>query len=276
MNIPKIGFEEKLERFMEKIGVEYNEMKIIKNKQIREKQKQYMLRKCSDWFDFKGVSENDCFREIINYFKIQPNYIPNSNYGKKFLCKNKEIISFSELIIIMGYLEKRVFFFIIPMLIIIFLFGMIQFMIYKDNEIIECLSNNVNVRYDLSYYKYKLPRKYTRDKEYLIVLSDGKPVANQVNSDEKLVVAKEDIILDLVKLYGDSNEFQTFTIKKEDGFRRRKIGKNQYMASMVITKEDGKTVLTYTNNSIPKKSFKNYKVETIKVLTKHGVINFFY
>ncbi|EAL64870.1 hypothetical protein DDB_G0285115 [Dictyostelium discoideum AX4] len=172
----------------------------------------------------------------------------------------------------MGYLEKKVFFFIFPILIIIFLLGMIQFIKYKNNEIIECLSDSVNVRYDLSYYKYKLPRKYIRDKEYLIVLSNGKLEANQVNSDEKLVVATEDIKLDLVKLYGDSNEFQTFTIKKEDAFRRRKIrmgSEKQYMASMVITKEDG-TVLTYTNNSIPKNSFKNYKVETIKVLTKHG------
>ncbi|KAM9978255.1 hypothetical protein ACTFIY_011982 [Dictyostelium cf. discoideum] len=59
--------------------------------------------------------------------------------------------------------------------------------------------------------------KIIRNKKYRV---------NQVNSDERLVVANEDIKLDLAKLYGDSNEFQTFIIRKEDGFRRRKIGKN--------------------------------------------------
>ncbi|KAN0000263.1 hypothetical protein ACTFIZ_000705 [Dictyostelium cf. discoideum] len=237
------------EKFLKKIGVEYNNIETDTEEQNKENQIQYMtkaqfdirdrqFRKYSKLHDFKGVSENDCFREIKEYFKIQPNYIPNSKFGKKFILKNKQIISFSMLIIIM--------------------------------EIIECLSNNVNVRYDLSYYKYKLPRRYVRDKEFLIVLSNFKPEFNHVNSDEKLVVAKEDIKLDLVKLYGDSNEVQTFIIKIEDGFRVRKIGEAPYSASMVITKEDGKTILTYTNNSIPEESFKDYKVETIKVLSKHG------
>ncbi|KAN0041659.1 hypothetical protein ACTFIV_004203 [Dictyostelium citrinum] len=281
----KPDFLDKIKLFLKKINVDYIEIKEIIHQRIHDDINQYMIeiifkiRKSefpikSNYSDFKGVSEHDCLTEIKNYFKCQPNYVPTrTKKVKKFLKKYKEIFIICLLIlcgILIGVFEKNLLVLITSIIIAILLLFTIIILInkYEDKELIICLSNAVNVRYDLSYDSYRLPRKFVRDKEYLIDLSNGKKEINVLAPDEILKLAQKDIILNLVRFYGDSNEQKTFIIKNEDAFRMRYINGIR-MASMKIIKEDGITLI-YSSDNILESSFKDYNIGTIKVLSKHG------